>query len=303
MSFIHKGSSSGRHKIRRFVGNSSFQQAGIRPRIRRFTFMPPSSTLVSAAAPDPGLPTATHGRGLRFGTFPITETASFPPAPTDECWVYLTLNAEIALSLPKSPELAQLVQSRRARVSIDSQWLWWALKRKYPGRPLHKFSGSDLIHVLAANCAREGSRLLLLGSSPSRNATAVQRLRDRWPALAVAGYAPEHYTQGSEGEREMHREALEAIAAFRPNHVVLGLGAAKEQRFALRCAAALDGKVSGLLCFGGAIDMASGAVRRAPPLIQHIGLESFYRLWQQPARLGRLLRVLRVLPMLARGAY
>jgi N-acetylglucosaminyldiphosphoundecaprenol N-acetyl-beta-D-mannosaminyltransferase len=84
---------------------------------------------------------------------------------------------------------------------------------------------------------------------------------------------------------------------------VLGLGAPKEQRFALRCGAALDGKVRGLLCFGGAIDMASGAVRRAPRLIQCVGLEGLYRVWQQPARLGRLLRVLRVLPMLALGKY
>lgn len=263
--------------------------------------MPPSATLLSVAAFDKALPLAIRDRCLFFGSIPITETASFPPAPTNECWIYLTLNAEIALSLPESWELSQLVQSRRARISIDGQWLWWALKRKYPGQRLHKLSGSDLIHVLAADCARDGGRLLLLGSSPARNALAVQRFRHRWPTLEVAGYAPER--QGDESELEMHQEALEAIASFRPNYVVLGLGAAKEQRFAFQCAATLDGKVRGLLCFGGAIDMASGAVRRAPRIVQYIGLEGLYRVWQQPARLGRLLRVLRVLPMLGRGAY
>jgi N-acetylglucosaminyldiphosphoundecaprenol N-acetyl-beta-D-mannosaminyltransferase len=242
-------------------------------------------------------------QSMRFGAFPITETASFPPAPAAECWVYLTLNAEIALSLRQNPELQQLIRSQRTRISVDGQWLWWALQRKYPGCPLRKLSGSDLIYVLAADCARVGSRLLLLGSSPAMNALAVRQLRERWPSLAVAGYAPERFGPGEAGEREMQREALDAIAAFRPDYVVLGLGAAKEQRFALQCAAALDGKVRGLLCFGGAIDMASGVVKRAPSLLQCIGLEGLYRVWQQPARLGRLLRVLRVLPMLAKGAY
>lgn len=265
--------------------------------------MPPSATLASVATSDLRLPIAVRDPGLFFGSFPITETASFPPASASECWVYITLNAEIALSLPRSLELPQLMQSRRTRISIDSQWLWWALNRKYPERPLHKLSGSDLIHVLAADCARKGSRLLLLGSTPARNAMAVQRMRDRWPTLAVVGYAPEHFAQGDEGEREMHREALEAIAAFRPDYIVLGLGAAKEQRFALRCAAALDGKVRGLLCFGGAIDMASGTVRRAPPFMQRTGLEGLWRVLEQPARLGRLLRVLRIVPRLARGDY
>jgi N-acetylglucosaminyldiphosphoundecaprenol N-acetyl-beta-D-mannosaminyltransferase len=243
------------------------------------------------------------GQGLWFGDFPITESAVFPPPAGRECLVYITLNAEIALSLPRSAALQQLIGSQRIRISVDGQWLWWALRRKYPGQLVRKLSGSDLIYRLAEDCARDGTRLLLLGSTPALNAMAVRRLSERCPGLAIAGYAPERYAEGAEGERDMHREALDAIAAYRPDYVVLGLGAPKEQRFALRCGAALDGKVRGLLCFGGAIDMASGAVRRAPRLIQCVGLEGLYRVWQQPARLGRLLRVLRVLPMLALGKY
>lgn len=265
--------------------------------------MPPSATFVPAVAPELLQPIAVPDRDVFFGAFPITETVSFPPSPTHECWVYLTLNAEIALSLSKCAELPQLVRSRRARISIDSQWLWWALSRKYPERQLHKLSGSALIHVLAADCARDGSRLLLLGSSPARNAMAVQRLRARWPGLCIAGYGPENFAQGDEGERKMHRTSLEAIAAFQPDYVVLGLGATKEQRFALRCAAALDGKVRGLLCFGGAIDMASGQVRRAPALWQQTGVEGLWRVLEQPTRLLRLLRVLRILPRLVQGNY
>jgi exopolysaccharide biosynthesis WecB/TagA/CpsF family protein len=238
-----------------------------------------------------------------FGAFPITETQTFPPATQAQCWAYVTLNAEIALSLPGSPALQQLLHSPRLRVSVDGQWLWWALRRKYPQRALVKLSGSALIHSIAEYCALHGQRLLLLGSSAAANGGAVRRLKQRWPELQIVGYSPPWYAMGADSETEMELRALAAIQEHRPHYVVLGLGAAKEHRFASRMAAQLDGIVHGLLCFGGAIDLASGLVERAPVRWQRTGLEGLYRVLQQPSRTLRLLRVLRVLPRLAFKSY
>ncbi|CAD5371285.1 putative UDP-N-acetyl-D-mannosaminuronic acid transferase [Rubrivivax sp. A210] len=243
------------------------------------------------------------GDVMHFGEFAITETQSFPPPSRAQCWAYVTLNAEISLSLPHSPGLQSLLHSPRVRVSVDGQWLWWALRRKYPTRPLEKLSGSDLIHRIAAHCAQKGQRLLLLGSTPQANARAVQVLRQRWPALEVAGYAPPHYEIGEASEARMKASSLAAIRDFGAHYVVLGLGATKEHRFAWQAAPELDGVTHGLLCFGGAIDLASGVVRRAPIGWQRLGLEGIYRVLQQPARAARFVRVLRVLPALALGSF
>ena len=268
--------------------------------------MPPSAATADVSdhlARFTAAETAAAKPGLWFGNVPITETGSFPPAAMPQCWVYLTLNAEIALSLPHNPALHDLLQQSRVRVSVDGQWLWWALQRKYPMQELSKLSGSDLIHRLAALSAQSRQRLLLLGSTPEANACAVMRLREAQPGLDVAGFAPAPYSLGSAEERAAEAAALAAILAYRPDYVVLGLGAEKEQRLCLRLAPQLDGRVTGLLCFGGAIDMASGRVRRAPPWMQRGGLEALYRVWQQPARLPRLVRALQVLPLLASGRY
>ena len=255
----------------------------------------------------PPLPSLGAGTGppvpMRFGRFPITECQQFPPPGGPQCWVYLTLNAEIALSLDHSPELQALLRSPRLRISVDGQWLWWALRREYPQQPLRKLAGSNLIGVLAAHCAQHGQRLLLLGSTPRPNGAAVQRLRQAWPGLQVAGYAPPHYQPGRQSEQDVLAQSLAAMHAYNPHYVVLGLGASREQRFAQTLMDALDGRVHGMFCFGGAIDLASGLVRRAPALWQHVGLEGLWRVLEQPARLGRLLRVLRILPRLARGDY
>jgi exopolysaccharide biosynthesis WecB/TagA/CpsF family protein len=257
------------------------------------TILTPGVRQTVAAAPAP----------MCFGAFPITEHQQFPPPAGPHCWVYLTLNAEIALSLARSPALQALLRSPRVRISVDGQWLWWALRRKYPQQPLRKLAGSDLMAVLAAHCTRHSQRLLLLGSHPQANGAAVQRLRQAWPGLQVAGYAPPTYQPGQPGEQQVLAHSLAAIQAWQPHYVVLGLGASREQAFAQALAAALDGRVCGLFCFGGAIDLASGLVRRAPPLWQDIGLEGLWRVLEQPARLGRLLRVLRILPRLLRGDY
>jgi len=240
---------------------------------------------------------------MRFGVFPVTETHSFPPVSADSCWIYVTLNAEIALSLPDNPGLASLVGSSRLRLSVDGQWLWWALRRKYPSQSLVKLSGSDLIYQIARHCAAHGQRLLLLGSRPAINAKAVEALASHAPGLDVVGAEMPFYADRDDMLAHAHDVALGIVRSCRPDYVVLGLGAHKEHRLAQVVAHRLDGSVKGLLCFGGAIDIAGGAYRRAPKALQRAGLEGLFRVAQDPARALRLLRVLRVLPRLAAGRY
>lgn len=265
--------------------------------------MPPMTHPI-AAKPLTAAPNATP-EVPHFGTLEVTErtTDSFPPRPSAHCWVYVTLNAEIALELPRNTGLRELDGSGRLRTSIDGQWLLWAMRRKYPQLALDKLSGSDLIHSLAAHCAAQGQRLLLLGSTDTRNARAVQRLRARWPQLQVQGATLPWYDPGTVAEAQALLAAVEITQACRAHYVVLGLGAEKEHRLAARLARRLDGQAVGLLCFGGAIDLASGDVPRAPVWLQRYGLEGPWRVWVQPARAWRFVRVLRILPALALGRY
>jgi len=260
-----------------------------------------SLTVISVATA-PSLP-ATHqgvpSEGIRFLDIEITESRHFPPAPAAECWVYVTLNAEIALARQEDAALHALLHSRRARVSVDGQWVLWALQRKYAKRAPAKMSGSDLIHDLAEHCSTHGERLLLLGSSFAANTQAVDVLRGRWPGLQVQGFAPGQFEPGDDREASVVTASLDAIRQHQPHYVILGMGPTKQYRLALQLATQLDRQVAGLLCFGGAIDMVGGQVRRAPRTMQHWGLEGLYRLWQQPSRLPRLLRVLRILPIVA----
>lgn len=242
---------------------------------------------------------------LTFGSVRISETAGFPPSvPSGECVVYVTLNAEIALLARDSPRFLEILTASTTRVSVDGQWVLWGVRRKYPHVPVEKLSGSDLIFRLAAHCASHGEKLALLGSSVHSNAAAVARLRHVHPGLHIEGLSPPQFAID-----QMTGDAVRApiqawIRKVRPLYVVVGFGTPKEVFWASSEVDLLrrEGVVA-VFCFGGAIDFASGSVRRAPVKWQRLGLEGVYRTMQQPQRWGRFLRVLRLLPTLITGRY
>jgi len=262
-------------------------------------------TTARSKFPELTLTLASEGEPLRFGAFAITETIQFPPPRQPQCWVYVTLNAEIALSLRSSPGLRDLIQSQRVRISVDGQWILWALRRKYPARTVRKLAGSELIYTLAEHCSRQKQRLFLLGASTASNGRAMQALQSRWPGLQVSGYAMRPFAAGQACETEALADSLRAIRVAGTDYVVLALDPSKQYRFATLLARELDSITSGVLCFGGAIDMASGQVRRAPRWCQTCGLESIYRVLREPSptRLRRWLKMTLILPLIVTGCY
>ena len=242
-------------------------------------------------------------RAFTFRGIAITETGSFPPAASERCWVYITLNAEIALTRRDDQGVCGVLRDGRARISVDSQWIWWALRRRHGARAPMKLSGSELIYTLAEHCATHGRSLLLLGASAETNRKAVDALRARHPHLNVSGFSPRMFRPGTPDEPAALAESLDTALATAADFVVLGFSPEKQYAMAAQLAPRLDGVSRGLLCFGGAIDMVSGRVKRAPVLWQRLGVESVYRILQQPSRLSRLFRLLPIVPQVLLGRY
>jgi N-acetylglucosaminyldiphosphoundecaprenol N-acetyl-beta-D-mannosaminyltransferase len=78
---------------------------------------------------------------------------------------------------------------------------------------------------------------------------------------------------------------LVSINAARPDILWVGFGAPKQERWIHENLGRLQTKVA--VGVGGAFDMASGAVRRAPPWMQRSGLEWFHRFLMEPRRMFR----------------
>ena len=90
---------------------------------------------------------------------------------------------------------------------------------------------------------------------------------------------------GFEKSPELNAAAVAAVNRERPDIVVLGLGAPKQELWVHRHAAALDAGI--VLCAGATIDFLAGEKKRSPRWMQHTGLEWLHRLLSEPRRLAK----------------
>ncbi len=84
------------------------------------------------------------------------------------------------------------------------------------------------------------------------------------------------------------RHVLEALGAVRPAMVLVALGAPHQEKWLVEHRQALkDSGVGMAMAVGGALDMLTGKLRRAPSFMQRLGLEWLFRLVQEPWRWKR----------------
>jgi N-acetylglucosaminyldiphosphoundecaprenol N-acetyl-beta-D-mannosaminyltransferase len=60
-------------------------------------------------------------------------------------------------------------------------------------------------------------------------------------------------------------------------------------------------RVGLMIGLGGSLDVFAGVVKRAPPAWQKLGLEWLYRLYREPRRIGRMMKLPRFLLLAAAG--
>jgi N-acetylglucosaminyldiphosphoundecaprenol N-acetyl-beta-D-mannosaminyltransferase len=151
------------------------------------------------------------------------------------------------------------------------------------GRGLpQRVTGADLVLELMESAdAHGGVRVFLLGAGPGVAERAAKRIVARWPAVEVVGtYSPPF---GFEHNAAENAAILERITACRPDVVIVGLGAPKQELWVHANRPELNASVA--LCVGATIDFLAGNKRRAPRWMQKFGLEWFHRAITEPRRL------------------
>jgi N-acetylglucosaminyldiphosphoundecaprenol N-acetyl-beta-D-mannosaminyltransferase len=152
-------------------------------------------------------------------------------------------------------------------------------------RPLpERVPGSDLVPALFAEAAhRRSLRVYLLGAAPGVAEQAAARTQATWPAVHVVGtYSP---PLGFEKDAEQNRQILDRIAAARPDVLVVGLGAPKQELWLAAHRHEIRAPVA--LAVGATIDFLAGEKARAPKWMRVAGLEWLHRLASEPRRLFR----------------
>ncbi len=192
----------------------------------------------------------------------------------------VTPNPEIVYLTLDDPAFRSLINGA-ALVLPDGIGIIYAAK--ILGKALFgRVTGIDFADLLMHRLAQEGLRLFLLGAKPGVAELAAENLQKKHPGLIISG-CKDGYFQDSQ-------EAVDAINAAGGAEVVfVCLGAPKQEHF---MAEQLDKLDASLLCgLGGSLDVFAGTVKRAPAIFSKLGLEWFYRLYKEPWRFRRMLKL------------
>jgi len=201
--------------------------------------------------------------------------------------VIIPVNAELIILANESEKFRNIINRNIA--TVDGQIPYFFLKLRSSGRRVEKISGSDLIYDICREAANLRLKVFLLGGLDISNRISQQRLRELFPKLIIDGYSPVYTPYPF--PKEHNDKIREVLQKFSPDVLFIAFGAPKQeywiednrdflQRIGVRLAVAV----------GGTFELVAGIEKRAPKFIQKVGLESVWRLYQNPKRLKRFLR-------------
>jgi N-acetylglucosaminyldiphosphoundecaprenol N-acetyl-beta-D-mannosaminyltransferase len=146
-----------------------------------------------------------------------------------------------------------------------------------------RFTPPDWLGRLAETASRRGWGVFLLGARPGVAERAAARLRERFPALRIVGAHHGYFDKAPDSQE--NAAVIGAIAAARPDLLIVGFGMPAQERWLLENWDRLDTSVA--LTVGAALDFVAGEVRRAARWMTDHGLEWLGRLLIEPRRLWR----------------
>jgi N-acetylglucosaminyldiphosphoundecaprenol N-acetyl-beta-D-mannosaminyltransferase len=188
---------------------------------------------------------------------------------------HAAINAAKIVAMREDAELERIVRGCEL-VSADGQSVVWA--SRVLGDPLPtRVAGIDLMQELLALAEDRGYRVFILGARDDVLARAIERVRGRHPRLVVAGARDGYFS-----DADAAAVAVE-VASYRPDIVFVAMPSPRKEYWLGRHGRKLGAPF--VMGVGGSVDVLAGHVRRAPVVMQRLGLEWLFRLAQEPRRL------------------
>ncbi len=193
----------------------------------------------------------------------------------------VTPNVDHMVTLEKDEEFQRIYQEADLILTDGKPLIWISKLLKTPIK--EKISGSDLFPRMVEQAAKKGHKMFFLGAREGVAKKAAEVFMEQYPTLQVVGvYSPSY---GFEKKEEEIADIIAMIQEAKPDILVVGVGAPKQEKFIYRYRDQLQVPVS--LGLGASFDFVAGTVKRAPRWMSEHGLEWLYRTFQEPKRLAK----------------
>lgn len=228
-------------------------------------------------------------------------------------WI-ATINPEIAVRAHKNKKYRDILNKADLRVADGVGIIWIS---RFLGEGLReRITGVDLTYDILFDVGfREPYiRAMIIGAENDSREKAAENLKKLFPYVDLRfSSLTIKFNRENNGEidpacrqagknnkknEEMSAELNGEIRKFAPDILFVAFGAPRQEQWICDNLPFLP-SVKLAIGVGGAIDMISGKLPRAPKIIRKIGMEWLWRLWLEPRRFKRIFNAIVVFPYLA----
>lgn len=154
--------------------------------------------------------------------------------------------------------------------------------------PNTRFTGIDALFQLCDYAQTQNWKVALLGGIGNTAELAAQQLSHQYPNLTIASFPGDPNIK--QPDSTLNTQIIGQLNQFQPSLLVVAYGAPFQEFWIAQNKHNLP-SVKVCIGVGGALDVISGRLKRAPVWMQSAGLEWLYRLIQEPWRWKRQLRL------------
>ena len=194
------------------------------------------------------------------------------------CKMIFAPNVEFVMKANKDKEFFDILQlsSLSTPDSIGIMMGGKFQKKKFKQRIQGQAYFREVIRV----AERDGFTIYLLGGEPGIPEKARDNVLKDFPNVQIVGVHDGYI----DGEKE--QEVIDEINRLQPNVLFVGTGAPRQEKWIYKHRNELEVDVA--TGQGGTFDYEAGKIKRAPKVIQKMGIEWFWRLIRQPSRIARM---------------
>ena len=157
-----------------------------------------------------------------------------------------------------------------------------AAVRLLTGKKIRKIAGTDIHLHFLQGLNQKGGSCFYLGSAEDTLLKIRERLAIEFPNIKVGAFSPAYIQEFSP---DQNKEMLEAVNAFQPEVLFVGMTAPKQEKWTLAHKDQLDAKI--ICSIGAVFDFYAGSVKRPSPFWIALRLEWFIRLVKEPSRMWK----------------
>lgn len=201
----------------------------------------------------------------------------------------ITVNSEFIIEAQKNKKFHQVLNGADLSLA-DSTGVTWATRYKHQPLP-ERIPGADFIHDIARVAEQRDWKFYLIGGRMGVAERAARQLNVLYPRLLIVG-AEEGISKPVDPLSPMFNSnetesLMTRIRRANPDILLVAFGAPKQDLFIAEFKKKLNVPV--MIGVGGTFDFLAGLKKRAPALLRRFGLEWFWRLLQEPSRIGRIM--------------